>query len=298
MSDLGRAGPAGAFLLENVGPGTWTSSSPLWRGAHNAVVVEAIPLSGGGSATLQLLDGDRPGGLSAVVDSAGLISGMSAVTKRLVVSVLQWVGCQLTVSAGNWSVYATPLDAPNQTTLTASVSGTLGQGAPAAAANAWPIKVTDGATVAAVSAAGLLADTELPAAAALSDVMANPTAPLVGAVLAAWDGAALQRLRMATTYKTIAAVAVVAGTPQTVWTPTAGKKFRLMFAALSLSVAGAVLLLDQAAEMIRTPTLLAAAPFALPDLGNGRLSSVANNLLRIDVTANGNVSGFVAGMEE
>jgi hypothetical protein len=42
-------------------------------------------------------------------------------------------------------------------------------------------------------AGGLLVDTELPAAAALADNFANPTAPAVGAFLMLWDGAAWDR---------------------------------------------------------------------------------------------------------
>lgn len=116
----------------------------------------------------------------------------------------------------------------------------------------------------------------------------------------AFTGAAWDRARSANVFKPIAAVAVVAGTPVTVWTPAAGKKFRLMGFMLSLSVAGSVLLLDNAggAEIVRTPLMAAGAGLASPPLGNGALSAVANNVLKVDVTANGNVSGFVFGTEE
>ena len=43
------------------------------------------------------------------------------------------------------------------------------------------------------STATVTADTELPAAAALSDATANPTAPMVGAALMGWDGATWER---------------------------------------------------------------------------------------------------------
>ncbi|MBZ5700258.1 MAG: hypothetical protein LAN84_00265 [Acidobacteriia bacterium] len=99
-------------------------------------------------------------------------------------------------------------------------------------------------------------------------------------------------------YKTIAAVSVTAGTPATLWTPTAGKKFRLMGYALSLSVAGSVILLDSATEVIRTPLLAAGIGQNSPHMGNGILSSAANNALKADVSASGTVSGFVFGTEE
>jgi hypothetical protein len=45
------------------------------------------------------------------------------------------------------------------------------------------------------SGAGIAADTELPAAAALADATANPTTPLVGAALETFNGATWDRLR-------------------------------------------------------------------------------------------------------
>jgi len=205
-------------------------------------------------------------------------------------------------------------------------------------------------------------DTELPAAAALSDTTANPTAPMVGGAtmlwdgtqwvrglsaaggnntpgggvmataLLVWDGSNFQRsasgdanaeslgpfflqlrtsaemrmwdgnnyvrMRVPTTFKTIAAVSVTAGTAVTVWTPTTGKKFRLMGYMLGCSVAGGIILLDQAAEIMRqlVPANVSIANPAT--MGNGVLSAAANNLLRVNVTATGVVSGYVFGTEE
>ncbi|MGH9452365.1 MAG: hypothetical protein ACRD2O_00165 [Terriglobia bacterium] len=99
-------------------------------------------------------------------------------------------------------------------------------------------------------------------------------------------------------FKTIAAVAVTAGTPVAIWTPAAGKKFRLMGFMLSLTVAGSVILDDSATEIIRTPLMAAGVGQSAPPMGNGILSAAANNILKADVSASGSVSGFVYGTEE
>ena len=111
-------------------------------------------------------------------------------------------------------------------------------------------------------------------------------------------------LRVPAIFKTIAAVAVTAGTPVSVWTPASGKKFRLMGGGLSLSVAGSIIFKDgatagAAVEIWRTPILAAGQPYNLPEnIGNGILSAAANNQLWIDVTATGTVNGGVFGTEE
>jgi hypothetical protein len=127
---------------------------------------------------------------------------------------------------------------------------------------------------------------------------ANSGSALVPASTVVYNGATYDRARTPTVFKIIQNVAVVAGTPQAVWTPAAGKKFRLMGFALSLSVAGRVLLKDQGTEIARTPDMAAAIGLASPPMGNGILSTVANQVLQVDVSAGGNVNGFVFGTEE
>lgn len=105
----------------------------------------------------------------------------------------------------------------------------------------------------------------------------------------------------ANVFKTIAAVAITAGTPVAVWTPAAGKKFRVLGFMLSLSVAGSVILKDGGnanAEILRTPLMAAGVGLASPDLGRGVLGSAANGSLNLDASASGSVSGFVFGTEE
>ena len=117
-------------------------------------------------------------------------------------------------------------------------------------------------------------------------------------LIVAHDGTNNPRIRTPSTFKTLAAVAVTAASPVAGWTPAAGKKFRLMGFALSLSVAGAVILKDSATELIRTPLMAAGVGLVAPPMGNGMLSATANNVLNIDVTATGTVSGFLYGTEE
>lgn len=112
-----------------------------------------------------------------------------------------------------------------------------------------------------------------------------------------FNGTTWDRERGPNVFKSLQSVAVVAGAAVTVWTPAAGKKFRVMGFVLSLSVSGSVILKDSSTEILRLQTA-AAIGVASPPMGNGILSTVANNVLQVDVGASGNVSGFVFGTEE
>ena len=160
-------------------------------------------------------------------------------------------------------------------------------------ANPLAIEVVDGSgsgRVAGVQVAGV-------------DGFSSVTQLATFAQIAAFGGAGVNFVspRVATTFKKIQALAVTAGTPQSVWTPAASRKFRLMGWFLSLSVAGKILFEDTtggANEIIRTPAMAAGVGVASPPIGNGILSAAANNQLFIDVSATGTVDGFVFGTEE
>lgn len=114
-----------------------------------------------------------------------------------------------------------------------------------------------------------------------------------------WNGTSFDRMRTPGVWKSIPGIAITAGTPVSIWTPTGGKKFRIMGFALSSTTAGSIILKDAASEWVRTPLLLAATPFqSPPNMDNGYLSAVINNVLYADVTASGTISGFVFGTEE
>lgn len=150
--------------------------------------------------------------------------------------------------------------------------------------------------IAGAAALGVV-DTELPAAAALSDAAANPTTPMIGAVLLAWNGATLDRVRVPNVFKDLATVTIT--TIVTVWTPTSGKKFRLMGGCISVSAAMSVLFEDNSGgnTVLRTPKLLADTPYNF-DEGNGILSAAANNALKATGSAAGAITGHIYGVEE
>lgn len=127
------------------------------------------------------------------------------------------------------------------------------------------------------------------------------TASYPGIVLMLHDGLIATRQRAVTTVKDIASTAVTAGTPLTVWTPTAGKKFRLMGWGLSLSVAGSLIFKygGTPTTMFRTEAVAAAGiSQTAPGFGNGQMPGAVNDVLKVDVTATGNVAGYVFGCEE
>ena len=105
--------------------------------------------------------------------------------------------------------------------------------------------------------------------------------------------------RTATKLIQLAAQAITHATPVSVYTPTTGKKWRILGFSISDTVAGSVQFEDTTGtEVFRTPLLLASTPYSSPDMGNGYLSTAANNQLFLDVTVTGNVSGFILIMEE
>jgi hypothetical protein len=103
-----------------------------------------------------------------------------------------------------------------------------------------------------------------------------------------------------TVVKNVAAQAVTAGTPVTLHTPAAGKKFRLCGYALSLSVAGSVIFKfgGSSTEFLRTPVLPANTPLDVESLGAGIAPGAAADALKLDVTASGTISGHVLITEE
>lgn len=93
---------------------------------------------------------------------------------------------------------------------------------------------------------------------------------------------------------------VVAGTPATVWTPAAGKKFRLVGYAVAVSAAAGVLFKEGAGNslVLRTPTLAINTPHDIERIAEGVLSAAADNALKVDATANATVTGSCWGYEE
>lgn len=125
------------------------------------------------------------------------------------------------------------------------------------------------------------------------------TIGLIAAGSYLFNGGSFDRHRTPTQFIPIQNVAVTASTPVTIWTPAAGKKFHLMGFAVSLSVAGYIIFEDNVTEFLRTPAMPAGTGIVNPaNFGNGYTSTAANNVLKMDVSASGNINGFVFGTAE
>lgn len=101
---------------------------------------------------------------------------------------------------------------------------------------------------------------------------------------------------MPDTFKDLNAVA--AGAIVTVWTPTSGKRVRIMGLTISVSTACSVLFEDNSAGnfVFRTPTLLADTPYTF-DLSNGKVLSAADNVLKATSSVAANLTGTLYGVE-
>jgi hypothetical protein len=104
-------------------------------------------------------------------------------------------------------------------------------------------------------------------------------------------------LRTPTVFKV---VALSAGTAETtIWTPTAGKKFRLMGFILTCGAASTLTFKDNTAGT----TIFAArggtdVPISVPNLGNGILSGAADRVLTVTRGTSCTLDGVVWGVEE
>jgi hypothetical protein len=124
---------------------------------------------------------------------------------------------------------------------------------------------------------------------------------MVGADTMLWNGATWERARTPNIFKDLSAVTIT--TITTLWTPSSGKKFRLMGGSLSASAAVSILLEDNAAGagnfIFRTPKLLADTPFTfVVGTGNGKLSAAINQVLKATGSAAAAITGTLWGTEE
>lgn len=114
------------------------------------------------------------------------------------------------------------------------------------------------------------------------DSNGNPNTPIMPAV-----------------FKTVAAVVITSET--TVWTPAAGKKFRLLGYVITQGVAtGDITLKDNTAGAIILviPRNTVGLVSLSPPMGNGILSAAANNVLTATGASTETISGFFYGTEE
>ncbi len=259
----------------------------------NAINVLVIATGASIGATVSVEGSEAQGGNYLALADPNASKAVTASTSFDVVVGTAFIKIRIASrTGGSFTVIVTPYISPGQATI--NINNTASQnlaqygGSPVGPGNPVDVQLQGTPTV----------NTELPAAAALADGAANPTAPIAGAAELVFNGATWDRKRVATVFKPIAAQAVTANTPVDVWTPATGKKFRLMGYALSLSVAGSVILKDNTTEILRTPLMAAGIGLVQPEMGNGILSAAADQVLKIDVTASGSVSGYLYGTEE
>ena len=101
-------------------------------------------------------------------------------------------------------------------------------------------------------------------------------------------------------WKDVGTVAI--GTIATVWTPTSGKKFRLLGGLISVSAAVNILFEDNAAGagnfIFRVPAMLINTPLAFTLGGNGFLSAAVDRVLKATGSGAANLTGTLYGTEE
>jgi len=114
-----------------------------------------------------------------------------------------------------------------------------------------------------------------------------------------WNGQTYSRTRSPTKFVNLNAVSIAA--EATIWTPTSGRRFRLMGYVLeSGTIGGNVLLKDNTAgsTIMVVPFGAANGVIVAPPMGNGILSAAVNNVLTATGTATQTLSGYVFGTEE
>lgn len=134
---------------------------------------------------------------------------------------------------------------------------------------------------------------------ALADGSLNPNVFTIGADQLVFNGQFWDRLRTPKVFTPLSAVVITSET--TIWTPAAGKKFRLMGFCLAQGVAtGAVTLKDNTAgtTILVIPQNTIGVFMLSPPMGNGILSAVANNVLTATGASTETLTGFVFGTEE
>lgn len=123
------------------------------------------------------------------------------------------------------------------------------------------------------------------------NLLLNPVAPYE------FDGTVWNRRRQGNRQNSFNALAIAAET--TIWTPAAGKKFRLLAWHLISSVAGNIILRDgTAGPIIFIVPSGAGGSGVFVVISGGKLSATANNLLTAQGPAASTLSGFTWGTEE
>lgn len=131
----------------------------------------------------------------------------------------------------------------------------------------------------------------------VTSVDSSDTARALAVALFLYNGSTNEPMRNPNVFKV---VALTAGTSETtIWTPTSGKKFRLMGFILTCGAASTLTFKDNTAGT----TIFAArgttdTPIVSVPMGNGILSVAANNVLTVTRGTSATLDGVVWGTEE
>jgi len=120
-----------------------------------------------------------------------------------------------------------------------------------------------------------------------------------GAIDTIFNGQNLTRARSPNKFINLNGVVITSET--TIWTPAAGRKFRLMGYVLTGGVAaGNIILKDGTggSTILIVPNGAAGATIVSPPMGNGILSAAANNVLTATGASTETLSGYLFGTEE
>ena len=171
--DRGPGTTAGAFVQGNVAADTAVSARPLLGGGRAS---SAVPTAMSGDADAVHLWLDRSGG--TIVNGRDVHdAALDANTNPQLIGGRSSTAAPASVSTDGDAVRAWFIANGSQT-VTVTAAGALIGGDAANGLDVDVTRVTGTVTV----------DTELPAAAALSDTTGNPTTPMIGSATMIWDG--------------------------------------------------------------------------------------------------------------
>lgn len=139
---------------------------------------------------------------------------------------------------------------------------------------------------------------------AAGDADAGMIGLVVNARQQGWTGSAYDRFRAAKLYKPFTADAVANNATHLIWTPAAGKRFRILGGILAVSVTGDYLLGEYDTTPTLTnnilPILLTANTPTVFGFGNGWLANNADRVARLKNASGSaaNVRGILFGTDE
>jgi len=113
-----------------------------------------------------------------------------------------------------------------------------------------------------------------------------------------FNGQTISRVRAPGKFIPLNSVSIA--TETTIWTPAAGRRFRLMGYQLSASAAANIVLKDNTAgtTILVLPSATLGSVLTSPPFGNGILSSAVNNVLTANAGLADTLSGYLFGTEE